>query len=867
MIPYILHVTVIITACFLFYKALLQKGTFFRLNRYTLLACVGVSFLLPLVPVPQQWSWRSASFLASVSGEPSSAMTSPASREPSAVLSTPVTQEPAATVASIPTPPVSAVSTNLSPSPSSGTRTRPATGTVANTSSAPKDQAAHPSASPSIYPAPEITRLLPKLFQGCYWLYLFGVIVFGANLLLQIIVLLYQSYTRPIVQDGPFRIVETTGDRAPCSFAHTIFINPSKYDWDTYNQILLHEKIHASDRHTIDILLAEILIVWQWFNPFAWLYRKEVENNLEFLTDQALLRTHEVERSAYQLSLLKVAAPNQPFGITTNYNQSLLKRRIIMMNSKNSSLHTIWRYFFLLPLLTCLVCALNKPAAFGQSTGQSDPDKIAASGSSSASGSSGSFSATSSDKREGSWFATTKDDKLCFEFRGGKDDHTWSNNTCIGKSELTPPPGVGKTEFKLVREAGTISFTGQFDGEQGYGHYSFKEDETYVKTLRQKGVDEMSDDDLLAFFLLNIKSDYIDMLQHNGYPHVSKNNIIAMSAMGIDHSYIQSWKEMGYPEISEGDIIAAKAMNIDKAYVEDLHAAGYTTLAINQLIAFKAQGIDGRYVKQLSQAQGAAIAPFPGSAASPGVGASPQTPAVPGVNVSPRISVSPNPQVVVSPRIGAPAPQAPVPNTPVPQAPVPDASLPANPPPADDIIAFKSLNIDSQYIASLRAAGYNNIPMSDLIAMRSLDIDAAYIKSFQAVGYKDMPVQAMIAIKAQGITPEFINGFRNIGFRDISAEQLPALKSLGITPAYVKGFRDIGYTDISLEQLPALKALDITPEYVKEFKSIGFTNISLDQLPALKSVGVNAAYIKKMKGQGFVSDDLSKYIQLKTAFQ
>jgi len=67
MIPYILHVTVIITACFLFYKALLQKGTFFRLNRYTPLACVGVSFLLPLIPVPQQWSWRSASFLASVS--------------------------------------------------------------------------------------------------------------------------------------------------------------------------------------------------------------------------------------------------------------------------------------------------------------------------------------------------------------------------------------------------------------------------------------------------------------------------------------------------------------------------------------------------------------------------------------------------------------------------------------------------------------------------------------------------------------------------------------------------------------------------------------------------------------------------------
>ncbi|HEX9510171.1 MAG TPA: M56 family metallopeptidase [Puia sp.] len=714
MIPYILHVTVIVTACFLFYKALLQKGTFFRLNRYTLLACVGVSFLLPLVPVPQQWSWRSASTPATGAA--------PSSTHSRAQVSTDVP-------------------TNLSVGPS----THPTSTPSAN-------------ASPVLPAGPSsgVTRLLPKLFQGLYWLYLFGVIVFGANLLFQIVVLLYQSYTRPVVQDGPFRIVETSGDRAPCSFGHNIFINPSKYDWDIYNQILLHEKIHANGRHTIDILLAEILIVLQWFNPFAWLYRKEVENNLEFLTDQALLRTHEVERAAYQLSLLKVAVPNQPFGITTNYNQSLLKRRIIMMNSKNSSLHTIWKYFFLLPLLTCLVCALNKPAAFGQSTGQSGPGANTAFGPSIASGS------TASNRKEGSWFATTKGDKLCFEFKGDKDDHTWSNNTCILKSEFATLPGVGKTEFKLVRESGTLYFTGQFDGEQGYGHYSFKEDEKYVQALRQKGIGTLEDDDLLAFFLLNIKNDYIDMLQHNGYPHVSKNNIIAMSAMGIDHSYIQSWKEMGYPDISENDIIAAKAMNIDKAYIEDLHSAGYTTLAVNQLIAFKAQGIDGRYVKQLS----------------------PQ--------------INPSPQVVVSPRVGAPAP--------VPQAPVPDAAPPAAPVPADDIIAFKSLNIDSQYIASLRAAGYDSIPMSDLIALRSLNIDAAYIKSFQAIGYKDVPVQSMVAIKSLGITPEFINGFRSIGFRDIPAEQLPALKSMGVTPAYVTKMKGQGFVSKDLNKYIQLKS-------------------------------------------------------------
>ncbi len=168
--------------------------------------------------------------------------------------------------------------------------------------------------------------MLVLVIQWVFYCYLFGVVLFGANFLVQLGVLLYQSYARPVIQDGRFRIVEVSGNRAPCSFGNTIFINPEIYDWETYNQILIHEKIHVSGRHTLDILLAEIAVVVQWFNPFVWLYRREVENNLEFLTDADVLLHQEVERSAYQLSLLRVCAPHLPFSITNNYNQSLLQK-------------------------------------------------------------------------------------------------------------------------------------------------------------------------------------------------------------------------------------------------------------------------------------------------------------------------------------------------------------------------------------------------------------------------------------------------------------------------------------------------------------------------------------------------------------
>jgi hypothetical protein len=58
MIPYILHVTVITTICFLFYKLLLQKETFYRLNRWMLMGSLALAFALPLLPAPRLWSWR-----------------------------------------------------------------------------------------------------------------------------------------------------------------------------------------------------------------------------------------------------------------------------------------------------------------------------------------------------------------------------------------------------------------------------------------------------------------------------------------------------------------------------------------------------------------------------------------------------------------------------------------------------------------------------------------------------------------------------------------------------------------------------------------------------------------------------------------
>lgn len=310
MIPYSLHVAILLAVCLLFYKLLLQKETYYNLNRWILLGCLMLAFVLPVIQVPQKISLMSV-FLK----QDNTSLVTPDNpiKDRNEILQQNVIREQSA---------ASVVQPNA---------------------------------------GPQLNKI--DFIKWSVWLYWAGCVVFAANFLLQIIILLYQAYKKPVIRDGNYRIVEIDEDKAPCSFGNNIFINPAKYDWETYKQILLHEKVHIQQGHTFDLIIAELMLVMQWFNPFAWRYRTEVENNLEFLTDDAIIHQHKVEAEAYQLSLLKVSVPNYAMHITTNYNQSLLKKRILMMNAKRSNIHTSWKYFMLAPLLVILVCGLNEKAA------------------------------------------------------------------------------------------------------------------------------------------------------------------------------------------------------------------------------------------------------------------------------------------------------------------------------------------------------------------------------------------------------------------------------------------------------------------------------------------------------------------------
>ncbi|MGZ3752260.1 MAG: M56 family metallopeptidase, partial [Mucilaginibacter sp.] len=698
----------------------------------------------------------------------------------------------------------------------------------------------------------------PVVFKWMFYLYWAGAAAFGLNLLLQVIVLLFRAYTNPVILDGKFRIIEVKGDKAPCSFGNNIFINPEKYDWDTYNQILMHEKVHIQQGHSFDILLAELVLVFQWFNPFAWLYRGELENNLEFLTDEAVLGHNPVEKESYQMSLLKVSVPHLALSVTTNYNQSLLKKRIVMMNAKKSNIHTMWKYFILVPLMGGLACALNQ-TAFSQAKKAKTSNHVQ------------SFSENhlNVDRSQGIWFATIKGEKVQMEFRSEDDDHNWSNNDSFLISEFSALPKDTKADFTLKRDAGTMLLNGKFDGNEGYGHYKFTADKSFTDYLKSEGVSEIEDNDQFVFFVINIKKGYVEMLKANGYNHLSKSDLISMAALKVDESYIKFWKGLGYNHLSSNELVSGKALGITKEYVEEIQNAGYKNLDFNQLISFKAQGIDGKYIASLKKAN-LNISKGDEEKTDKNENNNSNLPRAEEISSFKAMNIDSS-YIRGLKNAGY-------------------TNIPMN-----ELTSMKALGVTPEYIKGLSDIGYKNLSANELTSLKALGVTPAYIKTINDMGYPNLPANEIQSFKAQGITPEyvrsvaemgyknlspnelssfkalgvnadFIKGFNDIGYKNIPANELTSLKALGVKPDFAKSFADIGYKEMSVSNLTSLKALGVTAGFIKGFKDIGFDNISINDITSLKATGVTPDYVKEMKAKGFVSKDINKYIRLKNAF-
>ncbi|WP_340113718.1 M56 family metallopeptidase [Maribellus mangrovi] len=181
--------------------------------------------------------------------------------------------------------------------------------------------------------------------------YFLGLSFFSLRLLIHLIKIFYLFWTsKRIKQDNIVLLNGGTG--SPFTFCNWIFV-PSDLEKDENKDILTHERIHASQYHSIDLILIELLSAIMWFNPLVWMMKKSVQLVHEYLADEGVLNTG-TDKLRYQTLLLNQVAEERLICLSSGFKHSLVKKRMIMMANGKFNQGSKLRILVLIPLAITL---------------------------------------------------------------------------------------------------------------------------------------------------------------------------------------------------------------------------------------------------------------------------------------------------------------------------------------------------------------------------------------------------------------------------------------------------------------------------------------------------------------------------------
>ncbi|MEY2631016.1 MAG: hypothetical protein RLZZ469_1913, partial [Bacteroidota bacterium] len=198
---------------------------------------------------------------------------------------------------------------------------------------------------------PQVPVAEPFDWMSLVWIgYLAIALFLLARIVINFTSLFRMLYNQQKTKKEAFTLVDLNQNIAPFSFFNYIVYNSSLYTAEELQSILLHEKVHSREKHSFDVMVAKLFCIIFWFNPFVWLYKKAIIQNLEYIADHKAVQQLENPK-VYQMALLKAISNQNCLSITNNFYQSLIKKRIVMLNTNQSQQRNAWKYSLILPVL------------------------------------------------------------------------------------------------------------------------------------------------------------------------------------------------------------------------------------------------------------------------------------------------------------------------------------------------------------------------------------------------------------------------------------------------------------------------------------------------------------------------------------
>ncbi len=221
--------------------------------------------------------------------------------------------------------------------------------------------------SPMLSEVSEITTtMIPNLdstpafnwFSILFLVYALGILYFSFRLIYHIHTIQKIKKNGNVLAKDSCYHVRTDKRISPFSFFKHIFYYPNQFSNRELNTILNHEQVHVRQLHSFDILFIEIIFILQWFNPAVWFYKTALKQNLEFIADSEACGLSE-DRKAYQYLMLKQTLGNHKITIANPFFNSLIKKRIVMLNQSKSKRVNLLKLFLVLPFLGLFLVGFN----------------------------------------------------------------------------------------------------------------------------------------------------------------------------------------------------------------------------------------------------------------------------------------------------------------------------------------------------------------------------------------------------------------------------------------------------------------------------------------------------------------------------
>jgi TonB family protein len=190
-------------------------------------------------------------------------------------------------------------------------------------------------------------------------LYVSGILFLGYRIIRHIVLLRKTINKANINNFGPARLVRISSFPASFSFFNYVFINPSVNEAEV-REIMNHELVHVRQKHWLDLLLIEMLRLFQWINPFVWIYTGFVRLNNEYLADELALQRSS-NPANYKAALLNQLFRSPVISLSNSFNYSLNKKRFDMMKKIVTSPYRKLKIFLVLPVFAIIFYAFATP--------------------------------------------------------------------------------------------------------------------------------------------------------------------------------------------------------------------------------------------------------------------------------------------------------------------------------------------------------------------------------------------------------------------------------------------------------------------------------------------------------------------------